>query len=253
MNPSTGLDLDPELVCKIADLLEGKYVAGDPKEEAQLRELGFWRWVAYEGYAGKEPLAFADHQSEFMTRCFGKTGWDINRFQRGSIFELGCGPLGMIEFVPAASRYAYDPLNKEYSKLFENLRQSSIKYISDEEEISEISLVDFGICFNVLDHTEDAKKWFDLFLGRIKEGGNFLLQVNLVKDGYDRTEEHKKMHPSPLTVETTLEWLSAVSKNFEYQLDQEPSQDNEFFFMAWGEKYRPTLLEAFSKRIFGRR
>lgn len=38
---------------KIASLFEGSYVPENPKEDAQLRELAFWRWVAYEGYEGK--------------------------------------------------------------------------------------------------------------------------------------------------------------------------------------------------------
>jgi predicted methyltransferase len=96
--------------------------------------------------------------------------------------------------------------------------------------------VDFGICFNVLDHTNDAQNWFDLFFKSIKPGGHFLLQVNTVKDGFSRTEEHNRMHPSPLKSDQIQEMLSAVTDNFDYELSSKPSADNEFFYMAWGQK-----------------
>lgn len=189
-----------------------------------------------EGYAGKSPMDFFDHQKKFMTSCFLKTGWSINRFSEASVFELGCGPLGMIEFIPSRERYAFDPLNKYYNALFKNLRRNNICYLVEDTEIKTIGLVDFGICFNVLDHTENAEFWFEIFIEKIKPGGCFLLQVNTVKDGFYRTNEHSKMHPSPIKSEQVLLLIGRHSDNFNYTLDSVPSADNEFFFMAWGVK-----------------
>lgn len=197
MNPETGVDLSSHLVEKINSVLNGSYVPSDPYEEAQLRELAFWRWVAYEGYAGKPPMDFFNHQQKFMTSCYQKTGWSIDKFRNQEIFELGCGPVGMIEFVQGVKRSAFDPLNEFYSLLFEKLRSSDIRYVSKREEVVCLPSVDFGICFNVLDHTDNAQDWFDLFIGTIKAGGHFLLQVNTVREGFERTEEHNRMHPSP--------------------------------------------------------
>lgn len=243
MNPPTGIDLAPELVKKIEDLFSGKYKATDPKEEAQLRELAFWRWVAYEGYAGKSPIDFIDHQRVFMTNCYAKTGWPINKYLDKSIFELGCGPLGMIEFIPGHKRHAFDPLNTYYSQLFQNFRSSNINYIDQEAQIEEIEAADLGISFNVLDHTEDADYWFNLFFSKIKFGGHFIFQVNTVKDGFDRTEEHKKMHPSPQTYEQIIKKIKKVSSQFSEDYRTTPSADNEFFFMAWGVRRKPNLWE----------
>ena len=236
MNPPIGYDLDSATVEKILDFLSGKYVAVDPREESQLRELAFWRWVAYEGYAGKSPELFREHQKEWMLGCYEKTGWAMDRFHAGTVYELGCGPLGMIEFVPGNRRFAYDPLNAEYAKLFAKLRSNDVRYITSKTEIDAIPLVDLGICFNVLDHTENAREWFLLFFDRIKNGGAYLLQVNTVRNGLGRSDEHQKMHPSPLVVETVLVWLNEVSSDYNYLLSDTPSDDNEFFFMAWGSK-----------------
>ena len=208
----------------------------DPYEEAQLRELAFWRWVAFEGYAGKPPMGFFSHQQKFMTSCYEKTGWSIDKFRDLQVFELGCGPVGMIEFVRAARRFAFDPLNDCYSLLFQKLRSEQVQYFSERDRILSLPQVDFGICFNVLDHTNDAKEWFELFFKSIKRGGHFLLQVNTVKDGFDRADEHNRMHPSPLKYEQIQEMLSAVSEKFDYELADQPSADNEFFYMAWGQK-----------------
>jgi len=236
VNPETGLDLNPELVERVNKILNGSSVPSDPYEEAQLRELAFWRWVAYEGYAGKPPMDFFNHQQKFMTSCYLKTGWSIDKFRDQEIFELGCGPVGMIEFVTGAKRFAFDPLNEYYSLLFKNLRSEQIKYLSKKDQILCLPKVDFGICFNVLDHTNDAQEWFGLFFNSIKPGGHFLMQVNTIKDGFERTEEHNRMHPSPLKFEQVQDMLSKVAENFDFELAEEPSADNEFFYMAWGQK-----------------
>lgn len=48
-NPEAGLDFNSELVGGINKILNGSSVPSDPYEEAQLRELAFWRWVATRG------------------------------------------------------------------------------------------------------------------------------------------------------------------------------------------------------------
>lgn len=142
----------------------------------------------------------------------------------------------MIEFVEGKVRFAFDPLNDYYNLLFKNLRSGGVRYLSKKQDVLNLPPVDFGICFNVLDHTDNAQGWFDLFFKSIKSGGSFLLQVNTVKDGFDRTEEHNRMHPSSLTYEQITSMLSSVTDSFDYELSSNPSADNEFFYMAWGQK-----------------
>jgi SAM-dependent methyltransferase len=236
MNPPIGEDIDPTTLDSVTGVLRGTYKPSSSNENAQLRELAFWRWVAYEGYNGRPPEAFWDHQKLFMTQCYQKTGWALERFSRKSTFELGCGPLGMTEFIPADARYAYDPLNEYYSKLFKKVRSTGIRYLQKEGEILDIPQVDFGICFNVLDHTPDAKKYLDLLFSKIRPDGCFLIQVNTVKHELKRTPEHESMHPSPLTFEQISYWVKLYSRDVQYELSREASADNEFFYMCWGTK-----------------
>jgi hypothetical protein len=236
MRPPLGEDIDPKVLDKITRLLRGTYTPRTSNENAQLRELAFWRWVAYEGYNGQPPENFPKHQQLFMSSCYEKTGWVKDRFSDKTIFELGCGPLGMIEFITATKRYAFDPLNQYYSKLFKNARGKNIRYLEHGAELDEMPKVDFGICFNVLDHTPDARAYFDLFFSKIVEGGNFLIQVNTIRHELKRTAEHELMHPSPLTFEQIKSWVQVVSTDVKYELATQPSVDNEFFFMCWGTK-----------------
>jgi hypothetical protein len=238
MNPRLGEDIDQETIDKITYLLGGSYLPQTGTENAQLRELAFWRWVAYEGYNGQAPEFFPEHQRRFMSSCYDKTGWAKDRFSNKTIFELGCGPLGMIEFIPSRRRYAFDPLNQYYSKLFKNVRSKDIHYLWEENQLDEMPKVDLGICFNVLDHTTNAKTYFDLFLSRIADGGAFLIQVNTIRQGWERTAEHEAMHPSPMTFEQINSWVQGISKDVKYELSDQPSADNEFFFMCWGTKAR---------------
>ncbi|QNN58406.1 hypothetical protein H9K76_06065 [Diaphorobacter ruginosibacter] len=236
MNPITGSDLPRDVVEKIASLFEGSYVPENPKEDAQLRELAFWRWVAYEGYEGKNPEQFVAFQRDLMRGCFDSTGWDVEMFSKSTVFELGCGPLGMIETIPAASRWAFDPNNEYYGSLFGKVREKSIVHLSDVSQMNDVPLVDLGICFNVLDHTDDAAHWFRLFFSKIRPGGRFILQVNTVKEDFPRTEEHCKMHPSPLTREQVESLVAEVSASNSRLYKEEPSPDNEFYLMIWGKK-----------------
>ena len=91
-------------------------------EEAQIRECAFWRWVAFEGYAGADPRVFPSFQALAMLTTYMRTRWPLDTFQDATIIEIGCGPLGMIECIPGAKRIAYDPLNAHYGKLFGKCR-----------------------------------------------------------------------------------------------------------------------------------
>lgn len=62
------------------------------------------------------------------------------------------------------------------------------------------------------------------------------MQVNTIKDGLERAEGHNRMHPSLLKLEQVQYMLSRVAESFNFELAEEPSVDNEFFYMAWGQK-----------------
>jgi SAM-dependent methyltransferase len=250
-NPG-GEDLERADLDLIARVAAGDHEGLSPWREAQVRELAFWRWVAFNGYDGKDPRMFPLHQEHFMVSTFYRTGWSMAEFRDAAIFELGCGPLGMIEYLPGARRVAFDPLNGKYSRLFANFRDSVIEYISDRRNfLEDPASFDLAICHNALDHTDDPARWFDDLFGRLAPGGRFIFQVNLSKPEVPQSPEHRRLHPSPITFEQALAWLTTKSDGFEYVLDREPNRDSEFYFLSWGQKtrdgsvsyHKPTIAE----------
>lgn len=237
-----GDELDPET----ADLVNrfvgnGEDVPGlTEHQKAQLHELGFWLWVAYVGYDGKPPAAFPTSQREWMLTNFRRTGWSEWWLRYCSVVEIGCGPLGMVEFLPGKRKVAFDPLNRHYDRLFSRARCNGVRYVSELAPLveAERGAFDLAICFNVLDHATDPRDLFDAFMALIRPGGRFLFQLNVVKEGEERPEAHARMHPSPFTVEQITAWIDEYSLGYHPHYDQTPSIENEYFFAAWGRKNR---------------
>src|SRR5262245_30282741 len=236
-----GCDLEAIELDRITAFFSGGLKKIQPFDEAQIRELAFWRWVAYKGYAGQDPRAFPFHQEHLMVSTFYRTGWCMHDFLDGRILELGCGPLGMIEYLPAKERVAFDPLNMKFNKLFSKLRSKTVAYLSERAELtSRASNFDLAICHNVIDHTEDPAFWFNTLFAKLAHRGHFIFQVNLSTRSHPQTAEHRKMHPSPFIYDQAMEWLRAKSGEFEHSLSEQPTSDGELHFMAWGRKTRDT-------------
>jgi SAM-dependent methyltransferase len=234
-----GDDLDQSDLTLIEAVSAGRSEGLSPWQEAQARELAFWRWVAFHGYDGKDPVMFPLFQEHFMVSTFYRTGWAMAEFREAAILELGCGPLGMIEFLPGARRVAFDPLNDRYSRLFANFRDRSIEFISDRRQLAEdTASFDLAICHNVLDHTDDPARWFNELFTKLKIGGRFIFQVNLSKPDLPQSAGHRQMHPSPLAFDQVMGWLMAKSEGFDHFCEAEPNRDNEFYFLSWGTKIR---------------
>jgi len=238
-----GVDLDQADLELIDAVVKGRCEGLPPWRQAQVLELGFWRWVAFRGYLGTDPRLFPLHAEHLMVSTFYRTGWTMSEFRHAGIFELGCGPLGMIEYLPAARRVAFDPLNDKYSRLFANFRSGAVEYVSDPDQFAaDQDLFELGICHNVVDHTDDAAAWFNILFAKIKKGGRFIFQVNLSKAGTPQSPEHRRMHPSPLTLEQVIGWLAAKSAEFDHFCEVKPSSEGEFYFLSWGTKTRDVHL-----------
>ncbi len=234
-----GDDLDQADLDLIEAVSAGSCEGLSAWQEAQARELAFWRWVAFRGYDGKDPVMFPLHQEHLMVSTFYRTGWRMAEFRDGAILELGCGPLGMIEYLPGARRVAFDPLNDKYSRLFGNFRSRAIEYVSDRRQLlGDQTSFDLALCHNVLDHTDDPAEWFNDLFSKLATGGRFIFQVNLSKPDMPQAAEHRRMHPSPLTFEQVMGWLAAKSERFDHWCATEANRDNEFYFLSWGSKTR---------------
>jgi SAM-dependent methyltransferase len=234
-----GDDVEPAVLADIQGCMQGRR-RFPAWQEAQLRELAFWRWVAFEGYQNRDPRTFRLLQAQFMLRNFMKTGWSLRELAGRAVVEIGCGPLGMIDFLPAIAGVAFDPLNRHYSRLFGKVRSPSVRYVDDLPALvaRQSGGFDLGICFNVLDHTEEPRPIWDAFMRLVAPGGRFLVQVNTVRDGFPRTDEHRAMHPSPFSEQKISAWIREVCSEPTIERTDQPSGDNEFWFMAWGRKDR---------------
>ena len=228
-----GDDVSPPRLKQITALAQG-----DESADASVRELAFWRWVAFEGYAGTDPRLFKYKQTLLMSQSFATTGWPLTDYTGKHVLEIGCGPYGMIElFDQAAGRMAFDPLNDEYSRLFSNIRSDGIAYTASWTDVLERrDTFDLAICFNVLDHTDDPDEILRGMMDGLKTGGQFLVQVNTVREGFEQTPEHRAMHPSPITSPQIQAMLAPYCSKLQCEITNEPSADNEFWFMGWGWK-----------------
>jgi SAM-dependent methyltransferase len=237
-----GDDLDPKTLALMKLVGErGAEAAGlRGDDEAQIFELAFWRGVAFHGYQQVAPRDFPAFQRDWMLSCFVRTGWSVEDFRDSDLAEIGCGPLGMIEFLPGRRKVAFDPLNDHYARLFRRARSGAVRYHSRLDDLlpAETGAFDLAICFNVLDHTRSARKLFDSFMALVKPGGRFLLEVNTVRPGAERSAEHARMHPSPLAVETVRSWVAEYSGRCQDYLCPDPTGLNEYFFMSFGYKDR---------------
>ncbi len=234
-----GEDLEPADLELIAAVAEGRRSDLPPWHEAQARELGFWRSVAFDGYDGKDPLIFPLFQELFMVSTFYRTGWSMAELSGAAIVEVGCGPLGMIEYLPAARRVAVDPLNAKYARLFANFRRGGVEYLSDLRNLTvDRPSFDLAICHNTLDHTDDPDGLFNDLFATLVPGGRFIIQVNLSDPAAPHSHEYCRLHPSPLTFEQMMGWLAAKSEDFEHFHEREANGDNEFYFLSWGRKTR---------------
>ncbi len=246
---TVGRDIDIEELQAIERIFSGENVGLSAEREAQLRELAFWRWVAFEGYAGSDPRAFPFLQEHLMVSTFYRTGWMRSDFLGKCIIELGCGPLGMIEYLPANDRIAFDPLNRQYDRLFSHYRSDNIQYLSNPEDFDAVNLsADLVICHNVLDQTSDPSDAFNRLFEKLKLGGQFLIQVNLSRDGVAYADEHRRTRPAPITLHQISDWLSGQSIDFEHSLGSEPTDTGETYFLAWGTKTKSNVV-SYAKQI----
>ena len=240
-----GDDLDPATLALMQRVLAGGPEAtglcGD--DEAQIHELAFWRGVAFYGYLDVAPKNFPAFQKDGMLKSFAKTGWSPEEFRNCDLVEIGCGPLGMIEYLPGRRKAACDPLNAHYARLFRRARSDQIFYCSHIEDLlpANAQAFDLAICYNVLDHTRTPRKLFESFMELVKPGGRFLFQVNTVREGVERPVEHARMHPSPFTAEKIRSWIDQYSGDCQTFLETNPTSLNEYFFMAFGRKDRSPI------------
>lgn len=141
--------------------------------EAQAHELDFWRhWnhlPAYRDLNLEQYWAGEKHQ-------FGLHG---DFFAGKRVLDIGCGPVGLIHFLPEASlRVRLDPLLVEYGdRLPLKAPQVSAAAAGEALPVRDGS-VDVCVCFNALDHMRDPDAALAEMHRVLRPRGSLLIMVH---------------------------------------------------------------------------
>ena len=140
-----------------------------PKKWKSINELKFWknirntrRWQNY-------------YYHYYFTTEFGL--WSID-YGNKKILDIGCGPLGSLEWANMAScRVGLDCLANRYKKWTMNHKMEYVNAYSESIPF-ENNTFDVVSSFNSLDHVNDLGQTIDEIKRVLKPGGLFLLLVD---------------------------------------------------------------------------
>ena len=211
---------------------------------AQLGELEWWMEIADKGYDGRSRDDFV------MT---GQRGWMLSQlsfldkpldsWRQGTVIEFGSGPAGMVEYIEAKQKIAFEPLINEYRKVFPHIEKSNVAYHNSPAENIGRQFdhsADLVICFNVLDNTRNPDQIIKNLARVAKKGADLLFQVNvyLSNDQMKRKRKrHAEMYPHSFLPEKILEMLTLNQFEIRKQsLSKEPDANGEYFFICAGVK-----------------
>jgi len=138
---------------------EEKIVAGT------VGQLGWYKWK------------FSEMEKRLLPHI------DRERFDSYNILEIGCGPIGIINYINRGNRYGLDPLEKFYrsNETLTKLRDQRVQYLegSGERIPFEDDFFDLVISDNVLDHVCNTHAVMDEALRVLKPDGCLYLIVNV--------------------------------------------------------------------------
>ena len=128
------------------------------------------------------------------------------------ILDVGCGLSSVLHFIKG-KRFGIDPLADEYLKLYQYPKGIIIKKAFSEYLPFTDTYFDVVFCSNVLDHVTNPKKTVREMSRVLKEGGFFVLTVEV----FDAQTIRDPAHPQSFLVEDVLKLLRSdfkiISKN----------------------------------------
>jgi SAM-dependent methyltransferase len=137
------------------------------KKFKEREEYKYWTGTLQDRTGGNS------HFEYFFTTHFGIE----KEFYRGKkILDIGCGPLGSLEWADrAARRVGLDPLADKYKAL--GTDRQAMEYVNAEAEKMPFADGTFDVVstFNSLDHVEDLARVISEIKRVLKPGGLFLL------------------------------------------------------------------------------
>ncbi len=141
--------------------------------EAQQHELEFWRrWRHIAPYRNLDLEQYwAGERVRF--------GVPPDFFSGKRVLDAGCGPVGLIHFLPeAALRIRLDPLLRDYAERL-SLPEPGLSLVAKAEQLPLLSdTVEVVICFNALDHMQDPQGALRELCRVAHPGGTVLLMVH---------------------------------------------------------------------------
>lgn len=154
----------------------------EPSKVKGRYELKFWRLLKLrKGF-------FTHHYEYFYTTHFG---FNMELFEGKRILDIGCGPMGSLEWAEmAVERIGLDPLADSYKEF--GIDKQKMKYVTaGAEEIPfPDNYFDFIYSFNSLDHVDNLDHAVKEIIRVLAPGGYFLLLTDL---------NHKATHCEPVS------------------------------------------------------
>jgi len=163
--------------------------------EAQRHEREFWRkWRTLPAYRGLDLEGYwAGERRHF--------GLKADFFAGRRVLDVGCGPVGLIHFLPeAALRLRLDPLLPEYQERLPLAAPQLSLAASGESLPLRDGSVEVCICFNALDHMKEPAAALAEMHRVLGPGGTLLVMVHdfpgwvLPLLGLDRLHPHHWTH-----------------------------------------------------------
>ena len=195
--------------------------------EAQQQERDFWR-----GWRDLAPYRNVDLDA-YWAGEIPKFGLDAAFFAGKRVLDVGCGPVGLIHFLPqAALRVRLDPL----LHIYEGKLPLSLSVSGAGEQLPlQSRQFDVLICFNALDHMRDPAAALSEMARVLRPGGLLLLMIHTFPAwtmpllAVDRLHPHHWSH---------WQFVETVAKEFRVLREH---RERRTFPMTLGERLRPAM------------
>ena len=197
--------------------------------EAQAHERDFWR-----GWRDLAPYRNVDLDA-YWNAEIAKFGLDPAFFAGRRVLDVGCGPVGLIHFLPqAALRIRIDPLLHDYQDRLPLPQGISASAASEQLPLRD-ACCDVLICFNALDHMRDPAAALGEMRRALRPGGTLLLMIHTFPAWTMPLLAVDRLHPHHWT---HRQLLSRVAEKFRIVRAHREARR---FTMSLGERLRPAM------------
>jgi SAM-dependent methyltransferase len=158
-------------------------VSLDRWRAAQAYERGFWESLSHQIADGAVPrLDWYQWRADQLVERLERLGLQHLTDGTARVVEVGCGPVGVVPFFPAAERVAVDPLDASYAAnpVLAPLRSPTTDYRegAGERLPCESGRYDLAIMENCIDHVQDVGAVMSELRRVLKPDGILYMTVN---------------------------------------------------------------------------